>query len=66
MFFMLVISAIIISCKKGLPLSCYDAVYYHKHKDDTCAQDCPGVVGCDGKSYCNECGMHRHGIKKTK
>src|SRR5207248_938275 len=20
-----------------------------------CAQDCPGVRGCDGKEYCNEC-----------
>ena len=54
------------SCNKGLPLSCYDPIYHHKHKNDPCFQDCPGVVGCDGKTYCNECGMHTNGIKKKK
>lgn len=52
------------ACRKNLPYSCYDPVYHHKHKNDICFQDCPGVVGCDGKMYCNECGMHTNGIKK--
>lgn len=54
------------SCRKGLPLSCYDTFYHNKHKKDVCNQDCPGVVGCDGKNYCNQCIMHSNGIKKTK
>lgn len=58
--------AVSFSCKKGLPLSCYDAVYYQKHKHDGCTAECPGVVGCDGKTYCNLCEMHSNGIKKTK
>ena len=54
------------SCNKGLPLSCYDPVFYQKHKNDGCTADCPGVTGCDGKMYCNVCGMHANGIKKIK
>lgn len=64
--FSVVIASAITSCKKGLPLSCYSSTFHNKHKDDICTQDCPGVVGCDGKDYCNECSMHAHGIKKTK
>ena len=55
-----------ISSRKPLPLSCYDTVYHQKHKDDACTCDCPGVTGCDGKFYCNMCGMHTNGIKKEK
>ena len=54
------------SCKKGLPLNCYDWFYYQKQKNSICLQDCPGVIGCDGKNYCNECGMHSKGIKRKK
>jgi hypothetical protein len=25
--------------------------------------DCPGVVGCDGKNYCNECIARTQGIR---
>lgn len=31
-----------------------------------CTADCPGVTGCDDKTYCNECVMHTNGIKHTK
>lgn len=53
------------SCSKQLPSSCYEKGYHELHKNDVCTQDCPGVIGCDGKSYCNECIMQSHGIKKT-
>ncbi len=62
----LIITCGLTSCKKGLPIECYDKVYHEKHKDDICFTDCPGVTGCDGKFYCNECGMHANGIKKTQ
>ena len=45
---------------------CYDAAFHEQHKNDICLTDCPGVIGCDGKSYCNECNMHANGIKKTQ
>lgn len=55
-----------LSCQKDLPYSCYDKAFHQTHKDDICTQDCPGVIGCDGKTYCNECIMNTHGIKKTQ
>ena len=61
-----IILLLVTSCKKGLPSSCYDEAFHQKHKNDICTADCPGVTGCDGKMYCNECGMHSNGIKHTK
>lgn len=55
-----------VACKKTLPSSCYDKSYHESHKNDICTLDCPGVTGCDGKTYCNECIMHTNGIKTTK
>jgi hypothetical protein len=26
-----------------------------------CPTDCPGVTGCDGKAYCNDCEAHKAG-----
>lgn len=49
------------SCVKGK--SCYDEKLYQKHKDSFCTMDCPGVVGCDGKTYCNECVANTKGIR---
>lgn len=49
------------SCKKES--SCYDEQLYQQYKDKGCTTDCPGVIGCDGKTYCNECEAYRHGIR---
>jgi hypothetical protein len=64
------ISLFLISCKKektkDKATSCYDEAFYQQHKNDICLTDCPGVIGCDGKNYCNECIMHAAGIPRTQ
>ncbi len=47
------------SCKKD----CFDQDLYDQYKDAFCTEDCPGVTGCDGKIYCNECEANRQGIR---
>jgi len=49
------------SCKKES--GCFDEKLYQQHKNDFCTMDCPGVVGCDHKSYCNECIARTKGIR---
>ena len=40
---------------------CYDAEMEANHPG-ICTQDCPGVCGCDGETYCNECIANSQGI----
>lgn len=49
------------SCKKEA--ACFDEELYQKSKNQFCTTDCPGVTGCDGKTYCNECEANRQGIR---
>jgi len=49
------------SCKKES--GCYDADLERQFRNSFCTTDCPGVTGCDGKTYCNECEANRQGIR---
>lgn len=49
------------SCRKKE--SCFDKELYYLHTNDYCTADCPGVLGCDGKTYCNACEAQKVGIR---
>ena len=49
-----------ISCNKT-KTNCFDQNLKDNHSG-ICVMDCPGVVGCDGKTYCNECDANKNGI----
>ena len=51
-----------LSCKKD-PAKCFDQELFNKSKDKPCPTDCPGVVGCDDRTYCNECEASKNGIR---
>jgi hypothetical protein len=59
--FTVLVLALLTGCKKeGEKHPCYDKKIVHNRP---CLDDCPGIVGCDGKTYCNECYAARQGIK---
>lgn len=50
------------ACSKQEP-SCYSRELEKEYKERMCTMDCPGYVGCDGKTYCNQCEANRNGIR---
>ena len=52
----------IVCCKKKTT-SCYDEKLKQQYEAALCTADCPGVTGCDGKTYCNECQANSQGIR---
>ena len=43
--------------------TCFDKELYKSMKGKGCQDDCPGVTGCNGKMYCNECEANKKGIR---
>lgn len=60
-FLLILLTSLATSCNKNK--NCYDEALYQKHKNDFCTMDCPGVVGCDNETYCNECIARTKGIR---
>jgi hypothetical protein len=58
----IILFANLTACKKTNN-SCFDAALKEQNKNAFCTQDCPGITGCDGKIYCNDCEAARQGIK---
>jgi hypothetical protein len=56
--FLNLIFLLLISCNKD----CYNPSLENEYKDKVCTKDCPGVTGCDGKTYCNECEANKKGV----
>jgi hypothetical protein len=59
----LLMAFVLVSCKKNKEADCYDPALKQHFEKIACLQDCPGVVGCDGKQYCNECIANSQGIR---
>ena len=57
---MAIIAILATGCRKE---TCPNPKLQNQHAKDVCTADCPGVVGCDGKTYCNECEARRHGVR---
>ncbi|MCB0820527.1 MAG: hypothetical protein KDC13_07880 [Bacteroidetes bacterium] len=53
-----VIAILSTSCNKD----CYNPSLENQYKNAVCPTDCPGVTGCDGKTYCNECEANKLGV----
>ena len=47
----------------GKNSTCFDADLKKEYEAAFCTEDCPGIKGCDGKNYCNECIAAREGIR---
>jgi hypothetical protein len=59
-FIAITLSLFFTSCGDLQNVSCYDPSLVH---NGACPEDCPGVCGCDGNTYCNECEANRVGIE---
>lgn len=61
LFHIAVLGLLTVSC--GKETGCYDPAI--KAVDRMCTMDCPGVCGCDGKDYCNDCIAKQNGISSS-
>lgn len=60
LFIVLLFLTISSSCKKEqVHHPCYDRTLV---TNSPCPTDCPGFIGCDGNTYCNECIAAKQGI----
>lgn len=64
LFSIILLTIMFTACSKnGSHSSCFDKKLYEEYKDKFCTEDCPGVIGCDGKAYCNACIAATQGIR---
>ncbi|MFZ1634088.1 MAG: hypothetical protein WAT43_09460 [Chitinophagales bacterium] len=59
--FLVLISSLTFSCKKEVT-GCFNQEMYDTHNGGICPDNCLGVIGCDGNTYCSECDANRSGI----
>jgi hypothetical protein len=59
---LVVFVALILISFSGCNKDCYNPSLENEFKDKACTTDCPGVTGCDGKEYCNECEANKKGV----
>jgi hypothetical protein len=56
------LSLLFVGCNKD----CYNPSLEAEFKNKVCTADCPKVIGCDGKEYCNECEANKRGVAVGK
>jgi len=54
------------ACKKQEEASCFSLSLQQQSIGLFCIDDCPGVKGCDGNIYCNECYAAKAGMSVVK
>ncbi len=55
------LAPLMVACSKNP--DCHDPSL--KAGNRVCPMDCPGVCGCDGQTYCNECIAELNGIPSS-
>jgi hypothetical protein len=55
-------AVLITGCHKK-QAACYDEALKKSTETVRCSSDCPGIKGCDGNFYCNECVAAMSGIR---
>jgi hypothetical protein len=63
---LLLFSALSLLIVTGCNKDCYNPSLENEYKNKVCTTDCPGVTGCDGKTYCNECEANKRGVAVKK